>query len=339
MAGDQETLRFHIRRTVQEDTFRRLPVTAGPARLLVVVLNAAGHIIMYDKSHVGFVDSHTEGVGRDHDPGLIIYKAVLAFFSFQDAQSRVVTGNRNPFRGQKAVKGIHIFAGGTVNNAAVIFMFRQVFLNIAILVLRLLYAEIQVGPVKSRHMHIRIPQPQIPFDILPDPGRRGRGKGRQDRTSLQHPDEHGNPPVAGTEILSPLGNTMGFIHSNEPDIRFGSQADCFLRIQPLRRKVEKFVRSADTAADDLPDLRMVQCTVDICRRDAILPQSLDLVFHQRDQGRDHDRKALREQGRDLVADGFPGAGGHDGQHVPARHNVIDDLFLSGPEAVISEPVF
>ena len=59
-----------------------------------------------------------------------------------------------------------------------------------------------------------------------------------------------------------------------------------------------------------------------------LVQRADLVVHQRDQRRDHDRHAvagaLARDGRDLVAQRLAAAGGHQHQRVAAGDDMVDD---------------
>lgn len=49
-----------------------------------------------------------------------------------------------------------------------------------------------------------------------------------------------------------------------------------------------------------------------------LNQLCHLVPHEGHQRRDHQRDSRQQQGRDLVAYGFPGSGGHDAHGIPVR---------------------
>ena len=68
---------------------------------------------------------------------------------------------------------------------------------------------------------------------------------------------------------------------------------------------------------------------------AHLVQGPDLIFHQGDQGGDDQGYAGQQQGRDLIAQGFARAGGHDPTHVPPGQEAVDEPFLAFPEAVVS----
>jgi hypothetical protein len=65
--------------------------------------------------------------------------------------------------------------------------------------------------------------------------------------------------------------------------------------------------------------------------DAPLLESINLVLHQGDQGRNHDRQARPDQAWELVAEAFPAPRRHDAEAIIARNNMLDDLFLSFAE--------
>ena len=79
------------------------------------------------------------------------------------------------------------------------------------------------------------------------------------------------------------------------------------------------LRSTDSARG------RIQRRVEERRAHAELAQRLHLVLHQRDQRRDHDRRALAQQRRQLVAQRLAAAGGHEHQRVAAAGDVRDDL--------------
>ena len=74
---EEELGRGHIPLAIEEDALRRLPIPAGPAGLLVVGLQALGHVVVDDKTHVGLVDAHAEGVGGHHHRFAVVLKVVL----------------------------------------------------------------------------------------------------------------------------------------------------------------------------------------------------------------------------------------------------------------------
>ncbi len=65
----------------------------------------------------------------------------------------------------------------------------------------------------------------------------------------------------------------------------------------------------------------------------VLDQRGHLVLHQRDERRDHDGGAGAQQGRDLIAQRFAAAGGHQHQRVSAARHVLDDGLLGATKAL------
>jgi hypothetical protein len=66
-----------VARGVQRQAERGRPVPPGPARLLVVVLERAGELVVDHHAHVRAVDAHAEGVRGNHDRRGIGQKPVL----------------------------------------------------------------------------------------------------------------------------------------------------------------------------------------------------------------------------------------------------------------------
>jgi hypothetical protein len=62
----------------------------------------------------------------------------------------------------------------------------------------------------------------------------------------------------------------------------------------------------------------------------------DLVLHQGDEGRDHDREAAQHEGGYLKADGLAAAGRQHGERVSALQHRVDDRRLGRTEVRIAE---
>ena len=65
-------------------------------------------------------------------------------------------------------------------------------------------------------------------------------------------------------------------------------------------------------------------------------QRRHLIFHQRDERRDHDCEARKCEGGNLIAEGFARTGRHDAEGVAAGEDRGDDFFLTGAEGVVAE---
>ncbi|OPY12700.1 MAG: hypothetical protein A4E66_01049 [Syntrophus sp. PtaB.Bin001] len=73
--------------------------------------------------------------------------------------------------------------------------------------------------------------------------------------------------------------------------------------------------------------------------DAVIPEGVDLVFHQGNQGRNHDAHPGTVQGRNLVAERFAAARGHQDKGILAANESLDYLLLVEPESIVSEDFF
>ena len=67
----------HVGQAVGHPGVGRQAVAAGAAGLLVVALDALGQVEVRDEAHVGLVDAHAEGDGRDHHDAVLAQEAVL----------------------------------------------------------------------------------------------------------------------------------------------------------------------------------------------------------------------------------------------------------------------
>ena len=130
---------------------------------------------------------------------------------------------------------------------------------------------------------------------------------------------------------------MGLVDGDEVQVQVVQEMAESGQGQPLRGGVQNF----DLPPEDLRlysfYLRRRKGAVDEPGGDAVGVQGVHLVLHQGDQGRDDQSEAVKDQGRQLVAEGLAAAGGHKHQAVPAGQDVPDDVRLQGAKAVVPEP--
>ena len=335
----EEFLDHHILGREQQDAFRGLSVPASPARFLVVVFQTGGHVVVEYEAHVGLVDAHAEGVGGDDHRGPVVLEILLGLLALLLAHPCMVPGSRDPFQPEPVAQFIHVLPGGTVDDAAVFRMILQIPEHPGVLVPGMFYPEIQIAPVEAGDQDLGIPQFQALEDVIPDLLRGRGGKGSHHRSCRQEFQEIQDPGVAGPEILSPLGNTVSFVHCHHGNgSLFGEIPEQF-RLQPFRGHVDQLVGTGPGLVQGGVEFPSGQGTVDVSGLDPGGFQSLDLVLHQGDQGRNYQGDPGEQQGGDLVAQGFAGAGGHDAQHVPALEQGINQGFLTGAEGSVSKILF
>ena len=64
-----------------------------------------------------------------------------------------------------------------------------------------------------------------------------------------------------------------------------------------------------------------------------IADGIHLVFHQRDEGRNHDGSTLANHSRELIAERFTAASGHDDKSILTIQNRLDDSFLVAFETI------
>ena len=132
---------------------------------------------------------------------------------------------------------------------------------------------------------------------------------------------------------------MGFIHCHQRDFLLFGKVPKQLRLQSFRSHIKQLVSPFPGGFQGGEERLGGQGTVDVGGRDTCLFQRLHLILHQGDQRGDHQGDPWEQQGRDLVAEGFAGAGGHDTQHIPALQQGIDENLLTGTETFVSKILF
>ena len=340
LGGADEVLgRLHVAGGEKEDALRRRAVPARPARLLVVALQIFGHVIVDDEADIGLVDAHTKGVGSHHDSGPVVDEVLLVLPPLLVLQPRVVAGGGHPLGAQIPAHRLHRFAGGAVDDAALVPPGAEVVRQPGGLALGADHIEKEVGPVEARGDAQGILQPQKAADVLPHRAGGGGGKGPHRWPPGQAGDKLGDAQVAGPEVLTPLGHAVGLVHRRQGDVHRGAQAEKALGHKPLRGHVENLVGPRPGPAEHLPVLLRRQGGVDERRRNARLLQRGHLVLHQGDQRRDHQGHPRQQQRRQLIAHGLPRPRGHDSQHVPAGQQGVHQLLLTGAEAAVAEVLF
>ncbi len=65
-------------------------------------------------------------------------------------------------------------------------------------------------------------------------------------------------------------------------------------------------------------------------------QLVDLILHQRDERRYHERRARQHDRRQLIGERLPRSGRHHSEHVVSAQDRADDLLLAVPVFAVSE---
>ena len=150
--------------------------------------------------------------------------------------------------------------------------------------------------------------------------------------------QHRQLQVFGAEVVAPLRDAVRLVDGEQRDGERIEQRQPAFGDQPLRRHVEQVELTGAGALLHRLRLAPVQAGVQERGAHARLAQRGHLVLHQRDQRRDHHADAGTQQRRDLVAQGFAAAGGHEHQRIAAGGHVFDDGGLLSAKGGIAEDV-
>lgn len=132
---------------------------------------------------------------------------------------------------------------------------------------------------------------------------------------------------------------MRLVHGHQRNRRMAREATEPFRLQTFRRDVEQLDPSRGRQRKYRRLLVRRLRGVDERGRNADVVQRVDLIAHQRDQRRDDDGRSRQNRGRNLIAYGFSGPGGHDAEDVMPGENVVDHTGLPRTERFVSEISF
>ena len=137
-------------------------------------------------------------------------------------------------------------------------------------------------------------------DVLQDL-RRGRRRERQDPLGAVLAGEPGQFQIVGPEIVPPLGNAVRLVHREDRNRHALDRFPETLVVEPFGRHVQQPQLALAHGLHHARRLLGIERRVQPLGRDAQLVEPVQLVLHQGDQRRDHDRQTRQEQGRQLVA--------------------------------------
>ena len=149
-------------------------------------------------------------------------------------------------------------------------------------------------------------------------------------------DRGAESQVGGAEIMAPLRDTMRLVHHEELGFGLGEDAAEGRIDEALRGDIGEFVLALADGAQRLAQLAVGERGIDHRHFDAEGAQFLHLILHQRDQRRDHHRRAAERDRRQLVGEAFATAGGQDCEHIAPRQHGPQHLGLAGPETPDAE---
>lgn len=133
--------------------------------------------------------------------------------------------------------------------------------------------------------------------------------------------------------MTPLGNAVCFVDGDGVNVIPIEKSHEVLIGKPFGRNEQHSHLAASKLLSRFPLLCRIKRTVDANGVHADLLERIDLVLHQRDEGRDNDGHPATKNGRCLVAKGFATSGRHNHQRVAALKNGRDRSVLRWSKAI------
>ena len=337
---DEGPLLHEVGEAVRHPRLGRLAVAAGPSGLLVVALEALRQVEVRDEAHVRLVDAHPEGDRGDDDDAVLAAEALL------DASPRVLVEPgviRPPRRSRPAAQPLAACSTFLrdwqytmpVSPRLSVGTRAQERQQLLPGVLLLDDGVADVGAVEAGH-ELRGTverQPLVDLAARDRIGRRGEGDARSGREALAQGRQ---PQVLRPEVVPPLGDAVRLVDREEREAR--TTVDLLEDVEEVRehQPLGCHVQQVELASEQLlPDglgLLGRQARVPEGGAHAEQPQGVDLVLHERDEGRHNDPDAGQDEGGDLVAQRLAPARGHEHHAVQAVEGPVDDLLLPAAEA-------
>ena len=282
-ALNQKLGHAHILSAVQQNTVGRLTVSTGTAGFLIVALHIFRHIIVDNERYVGFVDTHAECVGCDHNGLAVVQKIVLILAALLGIEARVIAGGGQTAAKQQIADLLHVFAGGAVDDAAFILALVQQLQQLHALGGRLFDSKIQIWTVKTGGLDEGFVQTECLHNVVTNLSCCGCRKRGNERPLRQFGEKVENFEVAWTKILSPLRDTVRFIdcdHRNRYALgKFEKRGSG----QAFRRNIQQFVLPSSGEVQRVAEFLRTHRTVDARGRNACFHKRTDLILHQRNE--------------------------------------------------------
>ncbi len=343
---DHAALADHVAVAIGHPGIGGQAVAPAPAGFLVVALDVLGHVHMGDKAHIGLVDAHAECDGGDHHNAFFAQKAALVLLAQFGTQAGVVGQGVDAGIAQRLRDLFHLLARQAIDDARIaIVLALDKAQQLGGGVFFLDDGVADVGAVKAADEDAR----RFELHALDDVGagqRIGRGGERNARHTGIALVQHGQLAVLRPKVVPPLADAMRLVDGEQGQLahrmQLIEQAQKTRRVEPLGRHIQQGDAARQQLQLHIAGLVVVEGGVEEGGLDTDLVHGADLVVHQRDEGRDDDGGAvallLAHDGRDLVAQAFAAAGGHQHQRIAAANHMVNNGLLRAAKMRIAKGI-
>ncbi len=188
----------------------------------------------------------------------------------------------------------------------------------------------QVVAPESVNEKLRLPHSQLRHDIRlhrRSSRRRQRQHRHRTRTVAQPRQILPQHPVVGPEVMPPLRNAVRFVNCNQRGLALRQHLWKPRHPQSLRRNEQKVQRPLQIVEARLSRHSPIQPRVNPRHTQPKRRKFRHLVFHQRNQRRNHQRRSAQRNRRQLVAERLARPGRHHQQQIAPVNRSATHLLL------------
>ena len=188
---------------VDEDGIGKFTVSSGTSRFLEVGFYAVRYVKVENQSDIGFVDSHAEGIGGDHDAGSVFLPGALDGLSCQCRETCVIVKCGDSLFRQCLRQVLRFFSRTGIDDGAA----GDALENVHHLFNRCLGGANDIAQVRTFKTHAehlaRGVEPEFLADVL-NHLFRSSGSQRQHGHAGEHVPHGGDLKIGGSEVVAPL---------------------------------------------------------------------------------------------------------------------------------------
>ena len=324
-----------IPQAIEHPGVRGLAVAPRPARLLVVVLDALGHVHVHHKPHVRLVDAHAKGNGGHHDDPVLGKELLLAGCALLALESGMIGKGAHALLFEILGDLLGAIARIAVHDAALAAVLganeREQLIPLAAL-----FGDPipDVWPVKTRHKAAGIlKEPLADLFSRVDVRRRREGNARHLGPALPEDREL---RVFGPEVMPPHGHAVRLVNCKKRDLKLREHLEHALHQKPLGRHIEDVHLAVPKAPPHIGRIPRGERGVEKCRAHAELLERAHLIGHQSDERRDDNGNSRPHQRRNLVAKALSTAGRHEHERITALSHMLHNVQLETAKGMETE---
>ena len=300
-----ELLQFaYILIAVVGDAEAFFAVAARAPGLLIIALYALRDVVVDYETHVRLVDSHAEGDRGHYHIYLLHQELVLILGTHLRIETCVIRQRPDAVDAEEGGHLLDLLPAEAVDDAGLAGILAY---ETHYVLLRLNFVTdfvIKVGAVEGRLENDGILNTQILEYVALHFWSSRCGEG-DDGSAAYLVHQTADAPVLRSEVVSPFRDTVRLVHSVERYLDFLQKGYVLFLCQRFGSDVEYLGASGEKVGTDLvyflPRQRGIQEMGDTLVAADKAAQHIHLILHERNQRRNHDSRALRHKGRELIA--------------------------------------